>query len=1053
MSTGTFLLEHFYHGQIVRGGKPQGEPCLLAASEGVTSQIVEHALQRITLPPLIRSTGGAWALVRGRSRQIPFIAVQSQQGSAGEFIAHYVLLPSDVLKAFGGNLDALRVLVQGALPQFERLDQRIRLLEVSTGTPRTVDDQVEDILELMTTAKNRTALIEPMLAAIVQGVQLIVQGAPPMLDQRVRFIQGLLALLPPSARFGVTFATHSLPSTDTDVQIRFYSDDLPPEGTAVFNWAEGRLTGADVSDDYSRYIIAQLRLDAELVIQRNMAMASIAGWRLNVGDKLADSLAYASMRLRLDEALRNNQPVSKDEVSRILREDPTLSPDLQVLYALHLIRFSLAMEDMEHAAPIAVLLRDNPDLDRAVYEQMRAALDDDLAWLLYEPLLTWMNNPLGPQGGHWIQLTHRAVLDYLAILAEDEDMQEARLLFDELRRVGPALHLEELTPQLTRIALPLAAQDPSVAQEVLLLAFRYLPGESLDQLLRIERFRAQLDPALLKAWAVVEGQGSGTAEVLTHAARRFGETWEAVVLLRLSNRAQQTGRHELLYPPVTDMLYDIARTDEIGEYRSQVYNIVRELERHALAQIPQPGPKRLLQIHLVMSDYAELARQMLMQLRLYSTEDQEDYLRMIGEVFAEAPVPIAQLADMLREINEAGVRSVPLIVATISAIQGHLGAPEVDPIADRLALQLEDEQHLIDVVPTKAVLGLMRHYALRNNTTGMFRLATLVPRAVLLSRDDHTDMLTGIYKEVVEDPRARQTALHMLRTYVRMSEPGRTQRIISALVKEAGSSVQRPLQVTVMIRDVMGGGDLPAYAERVATSIDLLLQLAALYVDQKQMPTTNVLLNDLSSIPGVGGLSRDDHRRLVADIRAIGEIIITLGKQFQSRRSGSQHADQVATGRTEPVSAVDVLYMMGGALAEGHRYSLEVEAYTGAYPFARLSFSELVQGIQATAQILTGIDSTFDYEKRLPLTARDIAEEVRSMVRALPADSQPQALTRSLARDLQNFADLVIQTYDAGDIKAFENSSLARRIDAEKHRPRSLLELLRFLSGYYGKQI
>jgi hypothetical protein len=455
-----FLLEHFYYGQTVANGKPQGEPRVLAKSAGLNEQMIKHAVDRVNLPPLIRSDNGAWALTRGRSRQMPFLMAQAQQGDAGQVIEHYIVLQTDALKAQGGDIKTLRRLVQDELPIFEaEQDDPLPPIEMEQSKVLAVDEHIDDILELMTVTKNRPQLIEPLLAAIVEGVQVVVQGAPPNLEERTTFIAGLLALLPPSARFGVTFATHSLPSTDIDVQIRFYSDDFAPEGTTIFNWAHKTVTGEELKNDYARFIISQLRLDAELVIQSNMAMAEIAGWRLNEGDKLSDALDYASKRQRVDAALLNNQPANKDEVSRILEEDPTLPDELRALYAGHLIRFSLAMEDMQYADPVALLLRDDPDLEQAVLRQMDDAVVEGQSWLIYETLVKWMSNPLGPEGVAWVKLTHRAALTYLEELVDDNAADEINEWLQHLQSAGSGVAIGQMSDQIVRRVTPVASQD------------------------------------------------------------------------------------------------------------------------------------------------------------------------------------------------------------------------------------------------------------------------------------------------------------------------------------------------------------------------------------------------------------------------------------------------------------------------------------------------------------------------------------------------------------------------------------------------------------------
>src|SRR4051812_1107977 len=169
---------------------------------------------------------GSWSLVRGQSS--PFMVVQAQIGSRGQTMRHIVLMPVEILRSLGGNLTALATLVETQMPAYEQVGTTIPLLQLAqVGIPDAASQETS-MLSLMTATQDRLDVIENLLAAIIQGVQIIVKGAPNELAQRIAFIERLLALLPPPARFGVTFATHTLPSTRVDAQIRFYTDDPPP---------------------------------------------------------------------------------------------------------------------------------------------------------------------------------------------------------------------------------------------------------------------------------------------------------------------------------------------------------------------------------------------------------------------------------------------------------------------------------------------------------------------------------------------------------------------------------------------------------------------------------------------------------------------------------------------------------------------------------------------------------------------------------------------------------------------------------------------------------
>jgi len=1044
------LLEHFYYGQVVQAGKPTDDMRLLAASPGVNDKIVNYVVERVSIPPLIRSDNGAWALVRGRSKQVPFVLVQAQIGSMGQVIYHYIIAQPDVLKAAGGNLRALKALLLDDLPAFDTPNNKLQLLELTQPEPASIDEQIDDILELMTITRNKMPVIETLLAAIVQGVQLIIQGAPPDLNQRIQFIMGLLALLPPSARFGVTFTTHSLPTSHIDAQIRFYSDDVPPQATTIFNWSTGLVTGEKPQDDYSHFVISQLRLDAELVIQQNTAMASIAGWRLNQGDKLADSLAYASTRLKIDTALQNNQPVSKDEVARILAEDPTLPDDLQIMYAMHLVKFSLAMQDMQHAAPVAVLLRGHDRLEQEVLQHMSSALDEGLAWLIYDTLIKWMDNPLGPQGQQWVNLTHRATLEYLKQMIEDHELDEITTILRELHVVTSAVNIEAIVPQIVKIVLPLAYIDAQIADNLFLLGVKYLAVDPFRQLMNMDKFRSQLNPQIVRAWTYINTGVlyADPAAELVKTARDYGENWEPLILLRFAEIAAFEARMALLQTPMLAVLLDLVLKNPL--YASRVRQVVSAIERVNLADLQPPAPRYLLQIRLALGDYEELARQMLRQLgQLYAGDRQMDYLKMIGTVFATTQIPVQDVPRALKGIHDGGVKSVPLIVASISAIQGHVGAMELDGLVDQVAQQIVDERYLIDMIPPEAIISLLDHYTRRKNSAGLVKIANVVPLAAQQHGTNGIRMITDIHKRMDWDARSREVGLQVLRTFVRLqNDPERARKIVGFFGKELGLRIRRPLEVTYLVQRMLGFQSLDEYATQINTAVVFLHTLAEIYGDPKNTPGINELLNGLGAMPGA--MTSAEKQRMADNIRFTGRAMIELGKQFRagSGRDPQSHINGVLRGEVNPISGLDVLLVIGGHLVKGARFQVQVIPSQARYPLEPFTLQQFQNDFAACAFVLRNLMLAFPTNRPPETTAQELIAEIDSLESALETDMQ-NVMLRNLARDIQYLVDMILMFEKEADAKLFENSGLAKRIDSNKHKPRHVLEFIRFVYGYY----
>ena len=1051
MSDAKFILEHFYYGQLVTNNKPTGDQRILAMSPGVSPKLAEQAIERVVLPPFMTAKSGTWAILRGRSRLMPFLMIQSQQGSAGQLISHYMFITPELLKAIFGNIRALQTLIQENMPVFDKPDNRLKPIEFALSPVRKNDEEIDDILELMTLTGNKLPTIENLLGAIVKNTPVIIQGAPPDLNQRVQFIQGLLTLLPSSARYGVTFSTHSIPNNDNDAQIRFYSDDVPPSDTTIFNWTRKQMLGVTNEDPYSHFIISQLRLDAELVIQRNNAMTAVAGWRFNLGDKLSDALAYASQRVRVDEAIRNSQPVDKDEVARILAEDPTLPEDVRALYAGHLIICSRDMQDMTHADPIAVLLREDSNLERIVWRQMEQSLNEGNGWLLHETLIRWITNPLGPQGHDWVDLTHRAGLSRLKSLVDATDIEGISDFLKDLQTADDSLHVERIIQPVLRFTLPLSG-DAQIAENVFLLALKYLEPDAFKRLMGQDKFRERLNPAIIRAWGVLntDAKTPNAGDVLVKAARSFGETWEGLVLLRLCEIAQENGQLTIFSPMLLQRLYHVLTTPDGALQADRLRKIVTVLEDRAiLITLEQPSPRILLQIRLLLGDYQELASQMIKQLSsLYAGDNQQNYLGMVNELFSKTPVPLRDVSSMLRSINQYGVKSVPYIVASISTLQRHTGAAELDDVALRIGQQLFDERYLIDVVPPAAIMGLLDHYASRRSLEGLEDVTPIVPYAMAALGAEGARTIVEIYKKIEWNSQAKAKGVEILSGYIRLLDEERGRKVMAYLLKELSPTLKAPLEVALTLKRMIGDLTLTEYGQHLQYAVDFLTYTHQSYLDPKRIPAQVALANGLAAIPGK--LDRAEHATMINNIREIGEAIVAYAKQHRPEYEEEARIGRLVNARQDPASAYEVMRVVAGQLIPNHeRVTTKLTVPDIRYPLDGKTIPVLFRDIKATHLVLSSLRRAIPDNTPVRLPVGDIAREVAHIITSLletPSNIQLQ----EIGRNLQHIINIVTMIQLSSDTKAFENPGFARKIESGNHRPRNTLEFYRFMYGYYG---
>jgi hypothetical protein len=1052
VSSVNFALDHFYYGQLVRDGKPENDLQLLSQSPGVLQEQIAEAITIALLPPMQGFNKGSWALVRGR-QYTSFLLVQSQLGNAGQIILHYVLLSPEVLRSLGGNLKALMPLQEEQMPVYGKPGGALlHPMELATAEPPTMEAQIDEILELMSFTKNKIDTIEALLAAIVQGVPLVVQKAPSELEPKVSFLQGLLALLPPSARFGVTFATHTVPSTQTDAQIRFHSGGKLSRETLVYDWASGNMAGKAVEDTYSRYIVSQLRLDAELVSQQTRALTAVAAWRIKRGEGLADALGYASYRLKLDNALLNKQPVETADVSKVLSEDPTLSDELKVAYTQHLLSFALALGDMQHADPIAVMIRQQPTLESALQAQFSDAINEGKPEVVYEAISKWLANPLGPVGMKWVELGHRAALAHMDAMVKAKDLKAINNFLENIQKADPGVEISRIVPKLVEMALPATILDRDLNLTVFLLAVNYVESDVLRRIISAKKFTEQLPPSLGRLVPYITGEDAGMCPfgLLVDTAESFGENWRDLILIRLGEVAVRSDRPDVVDTSALAAIIQRLSSPWAVQYSQTLCWIAKNASSDEnLTQLDPPGPTHLLQILLAYGAYAEVANEMLHQARLlYPGDKQNEYVEMVRQLFAETPLTAAQIPMALETISAAGIRSLPLAMAYIGALEGHEWSSDLDGVAEEANRMLFDTPAILEVIPATAMIALLKFHIKRKDVNSTIRVAGLLPQVAAREGTKGVNLIGRMYKMLDWDDKVRLAALELLRRFVRRATEDDARRAITAYGREFGSPVQQALEATLAMRRLMDGVDLVTYAEFLHIVAQFQYDTVLAYSDKSQIPTLGAVMNALDSLSG--GLTDNDRRIIAQEILGLGRAVLVMSDQWRTNapRDREKHIESLLNGKVDPLSVLDVFWIMGGYITKGKRYPLKLERQGTAHPLGVRSAPMVRDETQIINSLLRSALRAFPPDRKLTLSAESIRAEMDSLWGDISLAKQRE-IVRDLAIDLQRTPELTTLIASMGGDKALEDSGAGRKLEDNSQQPKNPLEMYRFVSGYF----
>jgi hypothetical protein len=947
-------------------------------------------------------------------------------------------------------------MVRTEMPVYQHQQQEAEKLErlvLPQAEPPTAEAQIESILDLLTYANNRLDTMELLLAALVQGTQITVLNAPRDLKRRVGFVEGLLALLPPPARFGVTFATHTVPSTRIDAQIRFLSNITPPEGALVYDWEAGRISGEVVEDEYSRFIISQLRLDTDLVIKQTEALTAVAAWRIRRGDKLSEALGYASYRMKVDDALLSGMPVEIEDVAKVLSYDTTLTDELQITYSRHLLAVTLALGDTTPANVIAPLMRKATSLEASTLRQLEDALEDGKGDIVYETLERWLEDPLGPHTGEWVELTHRAAIAKMELLAKAGDAESANRFLNELHQAGPNMESSRVVPRLFEMALLLSVQNKTLAQTLFLLAVDYLDSDRLNRLLNAKPFISQI-VGIPRVMQYISGEDRGPAPtgLLLEVVNNFDEQWRPLILIRLAELAMMSGRTDMIGTPALAGLVGAALSPWGRHYDPVLRWIVGNLSTDEwLLALDAPGPRYLLQILLARGLYRDFTTELLHQARvLYPGDAQNDYAAMIERIFADTPISVGEVSAALEALKSAGIKALPLIMAHIGALEGQNWNPALDQMVIDLTEEILDNRKILQFVHPSVVIALINFQVRRQDIPGVMKVAALMPPIATRQGVDGAGLMVQVYQMISWDEKAKAAALDLLRRFVRMTDEITAQKAITQFGQELGDDVRRKLFATYTFKRLLGDSDLQDYARRLHVTAQLLHDTAQAYADKNKMPLSRSLNSDLDSI--TGGVSTSEKEAIAREILGMGRAVVTLGGTRSGKNTivSDSTADALVSGMADPKDAIEALWVIGGYFARGRRFTVEFERIARAHVLGARSAPSLYEEAEVVNRLLRNVLRAFPPDKEMRLSTTAIREELESMWAELPLQIQRDIVT-NLADDFQRVAFLVAHIAANGDPKAMGDSGLGRKLDELKQRPASALEFYRFVHGYFKK--
>ncbi|MEP6987198.1 MAG: hypothetical protein ABI970_16445, partial [Chloroflexota bacterium] len=560
-----------------------------------------------------------------------------------------------------------------------------------------------------------------------------------------------------------------------------------------------------------------------------------------------------------------------------------------------------------------------------------------------------------------------------------------------------------------------------------------------------------LPPTLSRLAPYLTGEDAGMAPsgLLLSAASDFGDEWRDPVLIRLAESSIRAKRSDIVDTQALGGMVGLIGTTWGVQYSQTLNWIAIMLCRdETLTRLELPGPTYLLRLLLASGGYKDAANEMLHQARvLYPGEAQADYITMVQRLFAETPIPIQQMPHALKALNEAGVKSLPLLMAYIGILEAHSWSSALDRIAQQATVMLLENSDIAKVIPAPAMIALLKFHINRKDVDQTIRVASIMPQVAIREGARGINLIGRMYKLMDWDEKIRIAALELLRRYVRIAPDAEARKAITAFGREFGAGIQQATETSYAIRRMLDNLELIEYADFLHSSAEYLYDTALTYVDKAKVPTIGSVMNSLDSLGG--SLSSSDRILLANELSEVGKAILELGKPWQSHaRELDQHIENLLQGRKDPTCALDVFWIIAGYLARGKRQPLKMQRILSQHIFGERTAPRVLDETRIVGAVLQSALQAFPPTRKITISAEAIRQEMDSLWGDIPLEKQRE-IVREFTTDLQRVGELSYLIASTGNPKAMEDGSFARKLEESSQQPKSTLEMYRFVSGYF----
>lgn len=897
-----YALKRIIYGKPAVGNQRVLHFDVLALTDGVTPADLAawHALAPVEpLPDGSQAVG----IFTGAAEDFIFARSHEQNGVP---IYGYTLIPHNALRELEGNLIQLLALFLNPIPTFAAPNTHIEPLELNPRAWTAAERQSTFETFLARCAGGDIKIALAFLGAILDERALMIFGFPTNLMERLQFIQGLMAMLPPYARADVTFSTRVGPPSIAYPHIIFI-EDLIETPRYVANFAVDPLPDLTKKfpdgqlPPYCRYLSSIWDGDVSRFLSTIDSMRNVAQHQLNE-HQLGAALEDITERHLLDQQVQAGESVPQQRLQEVLAESTTQG-ELRRAYVTALFKQALEARDADAACIVANEMDADPQLDKDI----SAALDEQLG-IQPDSVYSFVRARLAcGSDARWQKRLELAALSSLQVAITDGDTETLINWLKLIAREPQIYGLNEVMHQAILASRERAYSDGDLGKTLIMLAVKRDPT-SLDALLEDKKLMQNLPTSL--ALALRDYQRDAIEDVFSMKGREL--------YLAAMARAAYAGVNQVFDTNTIERIWSFYISDH-----PTILPVIYQPEAIVQAWM-QNGARWLL----------PEARETVLTLTLFNNRDGLFYKLTRGLLKDETltPPPLLTLTNALKKSKRSATDLVEIIAKLItegdlapkqavsvyiSLLNGWEWRRTALPLMEQLARTLNQ----VSGLPVAAdALWHMLQIGEETKSDLLARVGARYLFAIIHATEDEAQLsadLLNMYELLLWNSTIRQLLMHWWRDFVRGEPLQRLLRLEKALDgKRSLEEARGIVQTAIALRKLLGKRNLREFADDISRVFTVLEALADSF---EPSPKHEVHFDQVTVRDELHAreaeLAPQERTILANNFKEMAQLIATMGDNRSKASLVRRDLDrQLMTGEQQPQSAVDVLKWLAGYL-------------------------------------------------------------------------------------------------------------------------------------------